>query len=623
MTAWWKVTGGKHWILAGALAAGSVSADGIRIDRDDPAREVIEELLGAERSPLLAARADDPAAPKVALGMSKDAKAASKPASKSVDAKPADPKGALPKGNSVPAKPAPVKPDAAPTAKPIDADPTARISAPAEKKMSPAPVAKPTEVAKPSEPAKAPPKVEPAKAEPAKSAAPAPAPKSDPAKADVKPASKDGPRLNDLPPAPKPVASATNPPPPPTPVGAKEGAMPAPASVAPASKDVGSILNELVDRDPTLRVMPPTKAPPTRRPGAVDRIIDDTARSEPAKPAGPAEAKVLFDQAKQAEKDGRLADAARLAGAARRLAPGETAIASYADAVAKAANAVKVKRSTNIRAKAHLAAALTRGQELVQERRFDEAADILTGVVEGATLFPATDDVSMYVRIAKNELNNPKLAGLDAGAAGSAAAVVRNPIDDVKLVDPGYAPPENARRLLRASESAVPAWYSIQKVKLVTSMSVDYQKTSVARILDDLSAKTGIQFVIDTPVAMTRAHQNTFIDLRAGEVPAETLLNLVCVKTGVEYVIMERSVVITTPARALAAVKDMPGLLRHNWAVTRVLFPELDPDLVAVRPKPANMPGPGTVTRPRAEEDLPPWLANRSALLDHLRQLLR
>lgn len=330
------------------------------------------------------------------------------------------------------------------------------------------------------------------------------------------------------------------------------------------------------------------------------------------------DASSLLQQAKSAEHAGRKSDALRLAIAAQKLDPENDQIVTYVALLRKQS---RVEPSKYGKATAHLAAGLARGRLLLQEGRYADGEDLLEGVVRAADLFPREANVSMYRRLALKELDAYR-ARVDAGMIQPDQRIATGESDEPILVATGSAAPENARRILRTLETQTPSWYSQAKTKLSFRMTVNYPETSAALVFEDIGKQTGVAIVLDDPVVRARTHLNSKVDLRVGDVPAETILSLACLKSGLEYVITERAVVITTPARAIRYVQDLSDALRDNWFASRVVFPELTPELLASPPLPSAAPGP-LADRGASDSDVASYLLSGEALVKDVQSLLR
>jgi hypothetical protein len=371
----------------------------------------------------------------------------------------------------------------------------------------------------------------------------------------------------------------------------------------------------------------PTTAPDVRK------IIDAHATNPNQKAADQREALLLYQQAVAAHQANRSADALRFGRRAKQLFPTNQEISNFVAQVQRESGAGKAAAPSVTKAKAYLAAGYTRGVELLRAGRIAQGEDLLSGVVQASKLFPDPSQVDFFRKLAEGELEQSKLAHQNAPPP---------PVNDQQPNDPngtvppptpepprpgvGLAPADNVRRLARLPEARVPSWYVQQKNKLSRSMSVDYRNASAAEVLDAISAKAGVEFVIDRPVAMARSHINTLVDFRAGDVPAEFVLDLVCQKAGFEYVLMERSVVITTRSKALEYLRLLPEALRSNWLVARTLFPETSLDLIAAAPGPTPTPPTQTppTVRPRSiDEDVPAYLQSGAALVAAIQVLVK
>jgi hypothetical protein len=249
-------------------------------------------------------------------------------------------------------------------------------------------------------------------------------------------------------------------------------------------------------------------------------------------------------------------------------------------------------------------------------------------VVAATALFPTPTSAEHYRKIADKELKQPLLRNRSGKRLDAAAVDVdRNDIDGRKLISSHVAAPANANRLLRGSENNTPVWYSVQKIKLTTSMNASFNRQGLTDVLESISKSSGVRFVIDTPVSASRAHLDSRLTLNVDGLPAETILDIACQKGGVEYVIMEKSIVITTPARALDYLRNQTTAVRNNWAYGKMLFPDLNPELFADAPKVAVNYDDSTRIRgaldAAKDENVAPYLLSGKAFVDHIRQLLR
>jgi hypothetical protein len=310
------------------------------------------------------------------------------------------------------------------------------------------------------------------------------------------------------------------------------------------------------------QIQPPNAQPPVG-PGPTDpttrdhdakvrSIIDSNASNPVQKAADQREALLLYQQALAAQQANRTADALRLGRRAKQLFPANQDIANFVAQVQRESTANKVASPSSTRAKAYLAAGYARGSELMRAGRTAQGEDLLLGVMEASRLFPDQTQVDFYRRLAEHELEQFKMTqpnGTQAPAPGNADPNVVPPPEPAR---PAVAtPPDNTRRLISMPDARVPVWYVQQKNRLTKSMTVDYRGVPVSTVLDDIARKTGVEFVIDRPVALARSHVNTIVDFRAGDLSAEFILDLVCQKAGFEYVLMEKSVVITTRSKAI------------------------------------------------------------------------
>lgn len=392
---------------------------------------------------------------------------------------------------------------------------------------------------------------------------------------------------------------------------ASEQAPPAPQPVVPVQTDAGPT--------PAPVPLPPVQGSPAPAP-SVSEILQEL---ETRQRQDAAEAAQLINEARQALSRDDLNQAMRLAMRASKLAPGDQQVSQLMADIRTRNQENRLATTSYSKAKAHLAAGLTRGQELFANGRFVDGADLLEGVVKAAELFPADARIEIYRDQAKRELAQFHSAVKTGKIILPAPETAEMPAEEPVLVATGAAVPANMTRLLRGSEAAVPPWYAMQKNLLARNMTVAYKSTPIALVLEDISEATGVKFVIDAPVNEARATVNGVLDLRVAEVPAEKILDLACLKGGMEYVIMERAVVVTTPSKALDYVRQLPLALRENWAVGRVLFPSLNPELFAQAPRTLTAEEAAEVEEQLADEEVPAYLTSGQALVDDITSLLR
>jgi tetratricopeptide (TPR) repeat protein len=350
-----------------------------------------------------------------------------------------------------------------------------------------------------------------------------------------------------------------------------------------------------------------------------ESIIDGVAsKADEAANRKSRNASLLFEQAKAAHKEGQLAEAIRLANSAKRMSPSNREFADFAASLQKEAG----KPSTlpnQARAVGRLAAAVARAQEMMEQGRYSRGMDLLTHAVKAAELFPAEAGVATYKRMAEREIALYR-ERIDRGEIQADEAPQTS--DEPVLVSTGSAAPLNARRILRTLEQATPLWYAETKNRLAFSMNVDYKRQSVADIVEEIGKVTGVKIMLDETILRSRTHLNTPIDFRISDVAAERVLDLVCVQGGLEYVIMERGVVVTTPSRAVRYLRDLPESVRNNWLTARVLFPEMTPEVLASAPLPNAVPGQALPDEEELDADVPTYLKSGKALLADIQSLL-
>lgn len=382
---------------------------------------------------------------------------------------------------------------------------------------------------------------------------------------------------------------------------------------------------------------PPVPVPPAPQPDAPKVVPQDPIKTAPANTQTPSqaisevlkdlearqqqdliEARKLIAEARTAIAQGELAQAMRLAMRASKLAPENAEVTELMNRIREENQKHRLATASHSRAKAHLAAGLTRGQELMNQGRYLEAKDLLDGVIKAADLFPNDANVRIYREQATQDLHQFQLA-LKSGQIILPEAAPDTPEEEPILVAAGAAVPANMPRLLKGAEGVVPLWYSMQKNLLAKNMTVAYKSMPIGLVLDDISEATGVKFVVDGPVAEARGTVNGTLDLRVAEIPAEKILDLACLKGGMEYVIMEKAIVITTPTKAVEYVRQLPMALRENWALGRVLFPSLNPILYADAPRQVEE----TDVAIAVPETVPTYLMSGQALVDDIAQLLR
>lgn len=330
---------------------------------------------------------------------------------------------------------------------------------------------------------------------------------------------------------------------------------PAPRKPAPKPIDpkAQSIIDEIADRP-----VPP--APPAPAVDAGSREILNDLTGDPT-----IQAAELLAKARKTAQAGNWSEAAKLARAAKRLDPAAAAIQDFLHEAEPRASKERQATAGAGRAKAHIAAALTRGQELASDGKLDEARDVLLGVVNACSLFGSDRSVDLYRKAAERAL------------AQLAPPATEEPViesgDDEGIAPIGDRPPINADRLTRRHPVS-PAWYALKKERLATPMNVDYPGAPLEKVVDDIRKRTGVPISFDETLRRDRLSPTGLVNLRVGGLPAETLLAIACEKSRLEYVLTERAVIITTPARAAEAARQLPEEIRRNWLSSRTLFPE-------------------------------------------------
>ncbi|MBX9654710.1 hypothetical protein K2Y11_13925 [bacterium] len=413
------------------------------------------------------------------------------------------------------------------------------------------------------------------------------------------------------------------------------GDDPKPAAVDPATE----IIEKLIDESKN----PPPAAPSTEsQDDLINPLTPETPRvpgkstSDPAAPvikdvveqsrASTAtnlrNAAVLFKQAMAADTAGRLSDAVRLISQAQKLDPTNAEMDAFAESLHKKW-AVKSEQMPAItKGSARLAAALSRGRSLIDQGRYAEGVDLLNGVCKASSFFPSDANIAVYRRNAERDLANYRdrvAKGIIRPDDATEASMAEEPV----LVPIGAAAPLNARRILRTAENATPTWYSRIKDRLAFKMNVDFVHEPMADVFEAIEQATGIKILIDDPVMKSRAHLATRVDFRISEVSAETILDIACEKSGLEYVIMERGLVVTTPSRAARYLQDLPESVRDNWLAARVVFPDLTPELLALPPLPNSLPGEANSDRTKLDRDLPYYLRSGDALVKDIQSILK
>jgi hypothetical protein len=337
----------------------------------------------------------------------------------------------------------------------------------------------------------------------------------------------------------------------------------------------------------------------------------------------------LLAEAELALEDGHAARATALAREAQRLYPESKSIAGFLSTLA--ADSITGVRgattSTHNRAKAHLAAALSRAQVLMQQRRYTESLDLLNGIVEATGKFPESADVSLYRDLAQKELIEYRV-GVQTGKIRPSNETPAPRVTNTEQpaapspADTEFTPaPSNAFRLARIARDQTPAWYSKMKTALRRNMNVDYHSMPLGLVLDDIQDKTGVQVIVDKPIQAAKSTITSVVDLRANSVPAETVLYLATQVAGCEYVLLERGVVITTADKAGDYIRNLPDAVANQWARARYLFPDLYVEAMSTRPLPE-----AKVSQGGSDEhtdSVPAYLRSGRDLVVHIEQLIR
>ncbi len=390
------------------------------------------------------------------------------------------------------------------------------------------------------------------------------------------------------------------------------------------------IVDELVKKGSSKEDSNTTAAPQTMQQRPADQIVDGVV--EKGEKSKDEQGQNYFARAKEAERAGDLRLALSLSQKARDLMPGNREVRGYTIALGQELSLLNQANASLTKAKAHIALANSRATELWNAGRYAEAADLLDGVVRAAVLLPKSAEISAAVKQAEVQLEasrqrlaNPIKLKAEESVAQKSSGVPKPPVPvEANLADAlksrmnlELSAPENARRLLRVNDADVPAWYAAHKTKLATNMNVNYINDRLTTVLDEISRLTGVQFIIDGPVGNTGIHNTALVDMRISGVAAETILDLACQRTGLEYVMMEKAIVITTPTKASDYLRQLPEALRNNWAASRVLFPDIHTDLLASPPTIAS--------ERRASEDrnVPAFLGSGKAFLKHIQDLMK
>ena len=345
--------------------------------------------------------------------------------------------------------------------------------------------------------------------------------------------------------------------------------------------------------------------------GSADPLVSEARR----------EALLLLQRAELELEKGARNSALELAKKAQALYPEARSIKALLRQLL-ADRRVRTAVSSQLRAKARMAAALTRASRLIKQRRYAEAANLLDGVRDAVDLFPEGTRVRLfrqqaerYADSARYALEVRSLVGEDAetvlpedkSALGKSATASRpRPI----------APPRNAKRLAPVA-GRVPTWYTQLKASLAVPMNVEYPGMPLGLVLEEIQKATGVPIVVDEPVRKAGIPIGALIDLRINEVSAETVLALATEISGTEYVLMHDQIVITTRDKAIDYLSELPKVLADRWLASRVLFPELFEEEFA-RQKSVS-------PRDRETEavELRPYLRSGEALLAEVERLLR
>jgi tetratricopeptide (TPR) repeat protein len=352
---------------------------------------------------------------------------------------------------------------------------------------------------------------------------------------------------------------------------------------------------------------------------SAESVIDQvTSRADELAAKKARNAALLLEQAKAANQSGNLAEAIRLASSAKRMNPANKQIAEFLSSLNKETG--KSTFPNQAKAVGRLAAGVARGQELIEQGRYARGIDLLSHAVQAAALFPPEAGVTTYKKMAEREINlyHQRVDRGEIQADDSLDSAAEDPI----LVATGSAAPINARRILRTLEEVTPLWYAQIKNRLAFNMSVDYDRRPLADIIEEIAKATSVKLMIDETLLRSRTHINTLVDFRIADVPAERILDIACAQAGIEYVIMERGVIITTASRAVRYLRDLPESVRNNWLAARTLFPETTPELLAAPPLPNGLPGQSALADDELDADVPSYLRTGKALLADIRSLL-
>lgn len=331
------------------------------------------------------------------------------------------------------------------------------------------------------------------------------------------------------------------------------------------------------------------------------------------------EALRLLQEAELELENGSRNRALESAKKAQALYPESRSIAALLRQL-RADRQVRTEMSAQLRAKARLAAALTRSNHLIEQRRYSDAADLLDGVRDAVELFPEGTRVTLFRQQAERYADSARYA-LAVRSLGSQADTVtgdETPSEEQATASRPLpvAPPRNIERLV-AADGRVPTWYRQLKASLAVEMNVEYAGMPLGHVLHEVQSATGVRVIVDEAVRKAGLPVQALIDLRINGVSAETVLALATEISGTEYVLFEDRIVISTRDKAIAFVDALPGVLADRWIAMHVLFPEqFDAEL-------ARAEGTSPIERETEAAQLPPYLRSGESLLAEVQRLLR
>jgi tetratricopeptide (TPR) repeat protein len=327
----------------------------------------------------------------------------------------------------------------------------------------------------------------------------------------------------------------------------------------------------------------------------VQRILEEVKQTAEANAKADREkAHELQLRAEDAFGEGRLPDAVALIRKARRLDPDSASIRRLALHYEKLYESASAKHANLSLARLRLDEALAQARR-IQDSDPVGARALAQAVFEAAGRFPASFDVGEQVEAARALLAGNKSARQAAGLHTPDCAPPRAPVDT--------------------------------RLALKTRLDAEWMRVPLSQALADLSANTGLVFIVDQPLAQLRWFDVRSITFSAQDLSAGRLLEEIMKNAGTDAVPgRDGRILLTTKQQALALAvqrsRQLPevGLRSPDLGAQGRQAPVRSRNVpVESIPPPAEAP---QSKPPAAAAPVPEYLRSPKAFRDSLKDLL-